>query len=155
RPDAGLRNAAPEQSVARAGDRGVGIRPDILAFPVQRRAQPWTVSIETIRYAAHAAPPSVPFRVMAARAGAPAAARMARLTATWASWIFCALCPRLLACATAACAAWSAVACVTALPSRACAASIESQGTGATCPITTRALCTVLPFMVSATAAVA
>src|SRR5689334_13462179 len=128
---------------------------------MQRGAQPRTISIESFRYVAHAAPPLSPSRATPARGGDPAAgcdpaaARMARFTATRARWILWALWPRLLALATAACAAWSAVACVTALPCRACAASAETQGIGATCPMTIRALCTVLAFMVKATAAVA
>src|SRR5580765_3837117 len=96
RPDAGLRYAAPEQAIAGAGDGRVRIGPDVLALPVKRGAQPLAVSIEAIRYVAHAAPPaSAPSRVRAACAGDPAAARMGRFTATWARLIFCALPPRL------------------------------------------------------------
>src|SRR5437899_903034 len=156
RPDTGLRDAAPEQAIAGARHGRIRIRPDVLALPMQRGTKPSALSIESFRYVAHAAPPgSAPSRTRVACAGEPAAARMARFTATWARWIFCALCPRLLALATAACAACSAVACVIALPCRAWAASGETHGMGATWPITTRALCTVLAFIVSTTAAVA
>src|SRR2546423_13231092 len=86
RPDAGLGHRAPEKSVARARDGGIRRRPDVLALPMQRGAQPRTFCIESFRYVAHAAPPSAPSRAIAARAGDPAAARMARFTATWARW---------------------------------------------------------------------
>src|SRR5215813_6781611 len=76
RADTGLRHAAPEQAVTGAWDGGIRLRPDVLALPMQRGAQPRTICIEAIRYVAHAAPPSWPLRSMAAWAGAPAAARM-------------------------------------------------------------------------------
>src|SRR5262249_41227649 len=103
--------------------------------------QAFPFGVEAIGYITHAAP--------------PAAARTARFTATRASWIFCWLLPRLRDAETAASAAAPAVAWVTALPAKGCAPSFETQGIGATCPSTMRALLTVLPFMFRATAAVA
>src|SRR5258708_3597109 len=89
--DAGLSHGAPEQAVIGGGHTWGLIRPDILPLPMQGRAQAGTLGVEAIRYfVAHAAPP---------------ARRMARFTATRARWIFCELCPRLLALATAAAAA--------------------------------------------------
>ena len=73
RPNAGLCHGAPEKAVAGAGDRGIRRGPDVLALPMQRRAQPSAFCIESFRYVAHAAPPA---------ACDPAAARMARFTAT-------------------------------------------------------------------------
>jgi hypothetical protein len=96
RPNAGLRHGAPEEAVAGAGDGGIRRGPDVLALPMQRGAQSRALCIESFRYVAHAAPPA---------ACDPAAARMARFTATRARWILWALFPRLLAFATAACAA--------------------------------------------------
>ena len=78
RANAGLRHGAPEKTIAGTWDRGIRRGPDVLALPVQRGAQPRTVSIESFRYVAHAAPPA---------ACDPAAARMARFTATRARWI--------------------------------------------------------------------
>src|SRR6267142_1409056 len=92
--DAGLGERAPEETVIGARHGGVGFGPDILALGMKRRTQPRTIGIEPLGFFHHATPPAF---------------RMARFTATRARWIFCLLLPRLLALATAAWAACSAV----------------------------------------------
>src|SRR5258708_40150138 len=73
RPDAGLGQRAPEESVIGARHGGVGFGPDILALGMKRRTQPRTIGIEPLGFFHHATPPAF---------------RMARFTATRARWIF-------------------------------------------------------------------
>src|SRR5258708_8872568 len=55
RPDAGLSHGTPEEAVTGAGDGWIRFRPDILALPMERRAPPPAIRIDSFRYVSHAA----------------------------------------------------------------------------------------------------
>src|SRR5947207_2135619 len=73
RPHTSLRDPAPKQAGVAGRHRGIRLRPDVLALPVQSRTQSRTFRIQMIRLLTHATPPAF---------------RMARFTATRARWIF-------------------------------------------------------------------
>src|SRR2546423_1836981 len=73
RPYTCLGDAAPEQAGVAGRHRGIRLRPDVLALPVQSGTQSRTFRIQMIRLLTHATPPAF---------------RMARFTATRARWIF-------------------------------------------------------------------
>src|SRR5260370_33945638 len=75
RPNAGLRDSAPEQAAVAGRYGWVRFRPDEFTLPVQRRTQPFSLGVQMIWLPA-----------------APPAFRMARLPAPRATWMFCLLC---------------------------------------------------------------
>src|SRR5438105_5997656 len=56
--DAGLREPAPEKAIVTSRHRGIGIRPDVLALPMQRGAESGAFRVEAIRFLDHATPPA-------------------------------------------------------------------------------------------------
>src|SRR5581483_2825557 len=106
-PNAGLRVYTPEVAVIRRRYRRVRLDIEIDSLPAQRRTQVRMLRIETFPFIDNHA--RSPF----------AACRIARFTATRANLILCLLRPRLLAFATAAAPAASAVSSETDFPFRA------------------------------------
>ena len=105
--NAGLSVYAPKIAVVARRHRRVGLDVQIDPLPSQRRTEVRMVGIEALSFVDNHA--RSPF----------AACRMARFTATRASFILCLLWPRLLAFATAAAPAASAVSSETVFPFRA------------------------------------
>src|SRR5579864_1709126 len=125
RADAGLGVHAPEIAIIGVRHRRIFVGVDVHALPAQRGADIRMFGIEAFAFVDdHARSPF-------------SACRMARLTATCASWILYLFRPRLLAPATAAAAAASAVAGESGFPTSAPAASLDTQGIVATWLMTT------------------